>query len=157
MMVGEGYNLAQDQSDDITMPGPAPDALPVPGSQDAYARFEVIDASDEEYLTPIPGAQVTIADEEGNVILSKLTDAGGNASFSIFEVNSAVGAANLPAEEVLWWEVEAEGFEPQGDQLQAKQLHSVGLKKPATNILTYVAVAGVALVGLVVLGVIKFK
>lgn len=73
-------------------------------------RFEVTDALGEAF---IPNAAVSLVFEDGTHIITKLTDAGGNVSFTESEIAQAAEAAfgpDLP-EGVVWYTVEAPGYQ----------------------------------------------
>lgn len=71
-------------------------------------RFEVKDAALGNF---IPNASVSLVFEDGTHVATKLTDAGGNVSFSEEELISAVEQAGLIGTTgVAWYTIEAPGY-----------------------------------------------
>ncbi len=107
-------------------------------SEQVLFRFEVKNEAGEF----VPNASVSIAFEDGTHILTKLTDAGGNVSFTEAELLNALAQAGLSgAEGVAWYTVEAPGYQMAEDMIWDPTVPEEQQLKRLVNVTLMAAVA----------------
>ncbi len=116
----------------------SPPRLAQMASEQVLFRFEVKNEAGEF----VPNASVSMAFEDGTHIITKLTDAGGNVSFTEAELLNALTQAGLMrAEGVAWYTVEAPGYQMAEDMIWDPTVPAEQQQKRLINVTLMAAVA----------------